>query len=336
MSVSIREWQDIDASRFRNEILPAGQPAVLRGVARDWPAVRAGLGSADDMAAYLRSLDTGAAADTMYGSPDIRGHFFYREDLLGVNFERRPARIADTVEQLLKLRADPAPPSIYLGSAPLPVAYPKFLEQNALPSLLETAVVPRIWIGNRVTVQTHFDISDNIACVVHGRRRFTLFPPEQLPNLYVGPLDFTLAGQPVSLVKLADPDLVKYPRFATALSQAMVADLGPGDALYIPYMWWHHVESLEAFNVLVNYWWDDARPWTGSPLEAMVHAILAERDLPPERRALWGKVFGHYVFGANDDTLAHLAPRQRGILGESSPRLAAFIKEWLVRSLGRR
>lgn len=336
MTVSIQEWQDIDAARFRGEVLPAGQPVVLRGLARDWPAVRAGLGSADAMAGYLRSLDVGATADTMYGSPEIRGHFFYRDDLLGLNFERRPARISDTVEQLLALRADPAPPSVYLGSAPLAATYPKFLEQNVLPPLLEAAVVPRIWIGNRVTVQTHFDISDNLACVVHGRRRFTLFPPDQLPNLYVGPLDFTLAGQPVSLVKLADPDLAKYPRFASALPQARVVDLEPGDALYIPYMWWHHVESLDPFNVLVNYWWDDARPWTGSPLEALVHTILSVRDLPPERRAIWGKVFGHYVFGADDDTLAHLAPRQRGILGESSPRLAAYIKEWLVRSLGRR
>ena len=333
---AIMELPAVDAAIFRAEILPAGQPVVMRGLLRDWPAVRAGRASATDMAAYLRGMDVGALAETMYGPPAIGGHFFYREDLLGLNFERRPARIADTLEQLLAARADPAPPAIYLGSAPLQQAFPEFLRQNILPPLLDAEVVPRIWIGNRVIVQTHFDISDNIAGVIHGRRRFTLFPPEQLPNMYVGPLDFTLAGQPVSLVKLDNPDLGKYPRFSGALAEARSADLEPGDAIYIPYMWWHHVESRDSFNVLVNYWWNDARPWTGSPLEALVHSILSVRDLSPEKRALWAKVFQHYVFEASEEKLAHLTPRQRGILGESSPRLAAFIKDWLARALGRR
>jgi len=335
MSATIREWHAVDAARFREEILPLHQPAVLRAVAAEWPAVRAGRAGADAMAAYLRGMDIGATAETMYGPPAIDGHFFYRDDLLGVNFERRPARIADSIEQLLKLRDDPAPPAIYVGSAPLPRALPGFAPQNAL-AVLAPGVMPRIWIGNRVTVQTHFDISDNVACVVHGRRKFTLFPPEQLPNMYVGPLDFTLAGQPVSLVKLASPDLERYPRFAAALATAQSAELGPGDAIYIPYMWWHHVESRDAFNVLVNYWWDDARPWNGSPFEALVHGVLAMRDLPPERRELWRGLFDHYVFRADESSLAHLAPRQRGILGESSPALAGFIKDWLMKSLGRR
>ena len=80
--------------------------------------------------------------------------------------------------------------------------------------------MPRVWFGNRVTVQTHYDISSNIACVVAGRRRFTLFPPEQLVNLYVGPLEFTLAGQPISMVKLEQPDFERYPRFRQALAAA--------------------------------------------------------------------------------------------------------------------
>ena len=35
----------------------------------------------------------------------------------------------------------------------------------------------------------------------------------------------------------------------------MVADLQPGDALYIPSLWWHHVESIGVLNTMVNYWW---------------------------------------------------------------------------------
>ena len=65
-------------------------------------------------------------------------------------------------------------------------------------------------------------------------RRFTLFAPELVDRLYIGPLDLTPAGQPISLVDLAAPDLARFPRFAEALPQAQVVTLEPGDALFIP------------------------------------------------------------------------------------------------------
>ena len=39
---------------------------------------------------------------------------------------------------------------------------------------------------------------------------------------------------------------------------AQVALVEPGDTLYIPPLWWHHVESY-GFNVMVNTWYDDTR-----------------------------------------------------------------------------
>ncbi len=177
---------------------------------------------------------------------------------------------------------------MYVGAVPTPASMPGFTRDNTLP-LVDASVVPRVWIGNRVTVQTHYDISNNIACVVAGRRRFTLFPPEQLVNLYVGPLEFTLAGQPISMVRLDQPDFERFPRFRDALATAQFAELEPGDALFMPYMWWHHVESRERFNVLVNYWWDETPPWQGSPFEALLHAIMAVKSLPPDKREIWRK-----------------------------------------------
>ena len=176
--------------------------------------------------------------------------------------------------------------------------------------LVDATAVPRVWICNRVTVQTHYDISNNIACVVAGRRRFTLFPPEQLVNLYVGPLEFTLAGQPISMARLDQPDFERFPRFREALATAQFAELEPGDALFVPYMWWHHVESRERFNVLVNYWWDETPSWQGSPFEALLHGIMAVNSLPPDKREIWRKVFEHYVFqdGRRSGGASHAAP----------------------------
>lgn len=58
------------------------------------------------------------------------------------------------------------------------------------------------------------------------------------------------------MVHVTAPDLDRYPLFARALEEAQEAELLPGDAIFIPRNWWHHVEALEKFNVLVNYWWD--------------------------------------------------------------------------------
>jgi hypothetical protein len=331
---SIKEWRDVSVATFRDEILPASEPAVLRGVIRDWPAVRAGVESPLAMANYLRGHDKGASAEAMFGDPSIRGRFFYNDAMTGLNFERRTDRLAALLDRLLALLDDPSPPAVYVGAMPIPTALPDFARDNALP-LLDATIAPRIWIGNRVTVQTHYDISSNVACVVAGRRRFTLFPPEQLANLYVGPLEFTLAGQPISMVRLDAPDHEKFPRFRAALESAQTAELEPGDAIFIPYLWWHHVESQESFNVLVNYWWDDAPAWAGSPLETLIHALMSIRSLPPKRRELWKLVFDHYVFNP-EDPVAHLTEMQKGLQGKPSPQIAEFIRQALLRALSRK
>jgi hypothetical protein len=263
----IRELRGVSPEQFRDQKLPSQQPVVLRGLVADWPAVRAGRESPQAMANYLRALDNGTPTDTMIGAPAIGGHFFYNDDLTGYNFERRPLRVAEALDRLIQLLEQPDAEALYVGSVPTPKNFPAFTRDNTLP-LLDPGIVPRVWFGNRGTVQTHYDISSNMACVVAGRRRFTLFPPEQLVNLYVGPVEFTLAGQPISMAKLEQPDFERDPRVRQALAAAQRADLEPGDALFIPYLWWHHVQSRERFNVLVNYWWEETPQWQGSPFEA--------------------------------------------------------------------
>ena len=77
--------------------------------------------------------------------------------------------------------------------------------------LLDPGVLPRLWLGNSLRTATHFDYASNIAVHVAGAKTFTLFPPDQAANLYPGPLDFTPAGEPISMVDFDAPDLVRYP-----------------------------------------------------------------------------------------------------------------------------
>jgi hypothetical protein len=330
----IPEYRDVDLAMFKNEIFPAGQPAVLRGLVADWPAVAAARQSPRALGDYIRRFDRGGPAEMIVAPPAIKGRMFYGPDMVGLNFERGNQPFGAALDRIFAHLDDPDPPTLYMGSSPVRENFPGFAEENRM-ALLNDAAAPRIWIGNAVTVTTHFDASDNLACVVGGRRRFTLFPPDQLANLYVGPLEFTPAGPPVSMVSLEEPDFARYPRFHEALAAARVAELEPGDALFIPYMWWHHIQSLSPFNVLVNYWWNDAKPWAGVPFEALIHAVLAIRDLPPERRANWRRMFDHYVFEDVEGAVAHLAPAHRGILGELAPPVAAKMRAFLHHVLGR-
>jgi hypothetical protein len=328
------EWHDVDVAKFRNEIMPRDRPAVLKGLVNDWPAVREGRKSPRALCDYIQTFDLGRPVQTAVGPPAIKGRLFYRDDMRGFNFERINETFQIAVERVLAHMNDAEPPALYAGAVSTADGFPGFARENGL-ELLDKSIVSRIWAGNAVTAPTHFDMSDNIACVISGRRRFTFFPPEQLPNLYVGPLEFTPAGQPTSMVSVAAPDLNRYPRFAEALAAAESADLGPGDAVFIPNLWWHNVESLDAFNILVNYWWYDAQRGPGSPFAALVHGLLSIKDLPPDRRDAWRRIFDHYVFQTNGEPAAHLAPEHRGMLGNMTPQLANDIRAWLLKGLQR-
>ncbi|MEG3165697.1 cupin-like domain-containing protein [Sphingomonas sp. PB2P19] len=329
----VAEAGAVDAARFAADIATGYHPVVLRGLAADWPAVRAARTSDGAIADHILSFDGGRSAEVMVAHPSVGGRFFYNADVDGFNFERSKAPIATLIEQLLALRTAPDPPAIYAGAAAAEDHLPGWTRANVLP--LDTPdAVPRVWIGNASRVSTHYDVSSNVAVVVAGRRRFCLFPPEQSANLYVGPLDVTLAGQPVSMVDLENPDLARFPRFAEARRHMQVAVLDPGDAIFIPSLWWHDVKALAPFNVLVNYWW--GQPGAASPFPALVHAIMAIRDLPAGERDAMRNWFDQYVFDdAAQDAAAHLPPAARGVLGPPSPTRNAAIRGFLSRALNR-
>ena len=332
---TIREWRGVDAKTFREEIATRYEPAVLRGVVADWPAVRRALESPAALCDYLAAHDRGATLDAIRTPPSAKGRIFYNEALSGFNFTRERATVTQILERISKYAAMANPPAVAAQSALLSGCLPGFAAENAMP-LLDDSVQPRIWLGNAVVTPAHFDESGNIAAVVAGRRRFTLFPPEQISNLYIGPLDFAPTGTPISLVSFREPDLARFPRFRDALAAAQVAELAPGDALYIPKLWWHHVESLERLNVLVNYWWkgNPAAPRDGaSALDCLYHCLLNFEHLAPAERAAWGAIFEHYVFNAKSDPAAHIPAARRGVLGTISAERAREIRAFLVDKL---
>ncbi|MEJ0087002.1 MAG: cupin-like domain-containing protein [Pseudomonadota bacterium] len=330
----IREVAGVDPCDLPDEVLESTEPLVLRGLAADWPMVRAARESPRAADAYLRRFYQDATVGAFLGAPAIKGRFFYNEDLTGFNF--RPVKIKfDTVLlELERLLDDANPPSIYMGSTTIDTCLPGFRAENDFAFGTRDPLAS-IWIGNRTRIAAHHDLPDNLACVVAGHRRFTLFPPDELPNLYIGPVDFTPAGQAISLVDFAAPDFGRFPRFADALKAARVAELAPGDALFIPSLWWHHIESLDSFNVLVNYWWRQSPAFMDSPLNALFHAMMTVRDLPPAQRQTMETLFRHYVFEPGEATADHIPPGARRMLSPLDAERTREIRAFLLNRLNR-
>ena len=314
-------------------VFDSGEPVRLAGLVRDWPAVRrcVGIGPATR---YLTRFQSNAPLTVYVGHASIEGRFFYDDDCTGFNFRSGQATLAQVLERLAEPARDASLTTIYVGSTPIDQWLPGFRAENDVRVPGDDALAS-FWLGNRTRISAHYDFPDNLACVVAGERRFTLFPPEQVGNLYVGPVDRTPSGQAISMVDFARPDLDRFPKFAEAAAHARAAALAPGDALFIPSMWWHHVESTSSFNLLVNYWWCTSPASMGTPSDALLHAMLALRDLPPRQREAWRGLFDHYVFDADESVHAHVPAPGKGYLAKitdvTAKRLRADLRNRLNR-----
>ena len=334
MSAPIRELTGVDPAALPEVLLESTQPLVVRGLVSHWPMVHAARQSAAAAGTYLLSRYSGMKVTVLFAPPRAGGRFFYNDDLTGFNFRRAKTTLDSVLNDLDRAARDADPPTIYVGSTSVDECLPGFRAENDL-GFGARGPYTSIWLGNRTRIAAHHDLPANLACVVAGRRRFTLFPPEQLANLYVGPLELTPAGQAISLVDFAKPDFARFPRFAEALKHAQVAELAAGDALLIPSLWWHHIEALDAMNVLVNYWWRRTPDFLGAPIAALLHALLTVRDLPPEERAAWQELFRHYVFEADEHTVAHIPPARRGALGPFDEESARALRGAIMTMLNR-
>lgn len=303
-----------DANEFHTAVVCNGSPIVIRGLCSDWPANRAAARSWQSLTEYLSAMDGRATAQAFVGPPAIKGRYYYSEGLDGFNFERRDMGLAEAISAIDEAARDRAQPSVYFGSVPADQLVPGFADLNRLP-FLPASIRPLLWIGNASLVSCHYDTFDNLACVVAGRRRFTLYPPETISNLYVGPIDFTMAGPPVALAVGSAPGNPRFPKFDNVRDRALVAELEPGDALFLPKLWWHQVEATEPLNMLVNYWWDAFASGPDAPYTAMMLAMIAIAERPAQERAAWRAFFDHYVFRPEGHPLAHLPADKHGMLG---------------------
>jgi Cupin-like domain len=330
----VRTVEGARADALPEAVLASSEPLLLRGLVADWPLVGAARQSAEAADRYLRAFYRDATVGAFFGPPEIEGRIFYNDDMSGFNYQAAKVKLDVVLDGIQRHLSDPRPPAFYVGSTTVDTCLPGFRDENDI-DLGELRPLASIWLGNQTRVAAHYDVPDNIACCAAGHRRFILFPPSELENLYVGPLDFTPAGQPISLVDFRRPDFERFPRFRQALANARLAELEPGDALFIPSMWWHYAEALDGFNVLVNYWWRRTPEFMGQPVNVLNHALLSLRDLPAAQRKAWQDIFRFYVFEFDERSVAHIPEARRGILSSLDDTTSRKIRAQLLSKLNR-
>lgn len=100
-------------------------------------------------------------------------------------------------------------------------------------------------------------------------------------------------------------------------------------------MWWHQVEGLDRFNVMINYWWNSVPSYMGTPMNVLKHALLSLRDRPEQERAAWREVFDYYVFGDIELSRQHIPEQAQGELAPLDHIRARQLRAWLINRLNR-
>ena len=321
----IKILYDIRPDNIPQRVIESEEPLILKGFGDNWPLVKAAKRSLNEAVSYLKNMEQGKTVNACYLSSKTKGRIYYNEDMSGFNFITKPHKISDVLSALLETQHQENPPTIYVGSTSINQALPELAKQTEMAKNFPDSIY-NLWLGNQSKVAAHFDFLQNLACCVVGRRRFTLFPPEQIKNLYVGPLDKAPGGQSISMIDFDNPDFKQFPRAEDALNSAAVAELETGDAILLPSMWWHHVEGLDNVNMLLNHWWRNSPPYMGNPSDALHHAILSIRDLPSAQKSAWKALFDHYVFDFKNENFEHIPEQVKSIL-------ASPINEHTARSL---
>lgn len=313
MNNQVEHITGISPESIPEHITTAKKPIVLKGFCQDWPLVKSGLTSATDAAELLMTHYSGQPVHACFGPPENDGRVFYNKTMDGFNFDGANINLTHVLEKIFEHADDPLPPTIYVASTEVNNWFPTFVGDHKC-HIPNVNPLTSLWLGNKTRIAAHFDFPSNLACNLVGKRKFTLFPPEQISNLYVGPLNFAPGGQAISLVDFTAPDLEQFPKFSEAMANAFEVYLEPGDALFLPSMWWHHVEALSSFNVLMSHWWRDSPAFMGRPDNALAATILAIRSLPTAQRQAWKHIFNHYIFDEELSPLDHISDNAKAEL----------------------
>jgi [protein]-arginine 3-hydroxylase / protease len=230
------------------------QPVVLKGFGSDLPAVQR-WGSFD-------YLEQAAGADVPC---DVEMGSYNRGEKLTLTFGQYMQYLRlwhETYGAAASGSSEEMPPDqiLYLAQNDL-TAFGCLSDDVPIPSFFGDGRIGEgriyssmLWLGPRGCVSPlHYDPLDNLLMQVVGRKRVSMLPAQtNQASLYAGQEHDQQNN--TSAVDVEGPDLARFPMFESVAAEIRSTTLDPGDALYVPSRWWHHVRSLD-LSISVNVWW---------------------------------------------------------------------------------
>ncbi|KAG5491173.1 hypothetical protein JIQ42_01070 [Leishmania sp. Namibia] len=243
---AVCEVTHYDAATFLQAATAAVQPVVFRSV--PFGACLSSWGSST----YLREAEGSSTVSVHVAEGSqlldfVRKNFAFRHVTL--------AQLVQHVEDATKLFRDtggtPSETWYYRSVAGhmksersnVWTDFPILSKDFVLPCGAKEYIMPRLhqcclrMSAPPLQLWTHYDALDNVLCQIVGTKRVVLFPPSEFNNLY-------MTGSSSAVINLDEPDLVRYPRFIDACKSAQEVILRPGDMLFLPAMWFHHITTL--------------------------------------------------------------------------------------------
>jgi hypothetical protein len=211
----------------------AGQrgPAVLRSVAAHWPAIRRWTFP------YLASLDPDHVVELVVG-----------------NREHDDTRIeVGTLGSYLQSLAEPPQPGAeqrYLKELDLLGRFPRLSDDLRQRELFPSGSVmsSSAWIGpTGARTGLHYDLLDNVAVQIVGRKRFYLARPGTVERAGA------VSGKYDQWAQLSTVGVSELAAGRAASGDFFVVDLEPGDVLRVPATWWHEVVNLSPSVLLSGF-----------------------------------------------------------------------------------
>ena len=101
-------------------------------------------------------------------------------------------------------------------------------------------------------------------------------------------------------------------------------------------LWWHHVESLEKLNGLMNYWWNSSAIENTAqitPLESLIVGLLAMKNLTPKQRNAWRAMFDHYLFKQGVDPASYIPEHCQYAIGNMTAEDERTLKNQFIERL---
>lgn len=146
-----------------------------------------------------------------------------------------------------------------------------------------------VWIGksrDSITTPLHHDFNENLYVIVRGTKRFSLFPPQCVRQLYprgevtgidpvTGMVDYKDLREfympHLSQVDIDNPDFERFPAYREAADQRIDIELRAGDLFYLPACWLHQVHSLRGEHIALSF-------FAHAPEPAHIEVIMRRRE----------------------------------------------------------